>query len=110
MYKAHFQKSFAGRIQSKKKSEKQKIKVFEQGVKKILSGKIQGTRFLKGPLRGKRCLRLPMDLRIVFAICEECIRLRHQGFNDCENCQEISSNPKTAVFFYAWDRKNDYRL
>jgi len=110
MYKPHFQKSFRDRIKSKKKSDIQKVKIFKEGVQKILSGQIQGTHFLKGELRGKRTLHLSMDLRIIFAICGECLRLGHKQYNDCEDCDTVSTDKNTAVFFYAWDRKDDYRL
>lgn len=110
LYEPYYQKAFTKRITSKKKTEKQKVQVFKEGVEKILAGKIQGTKFLHGEsLRGKRRLVLPDDLRIVFAICEECKRLGHQEFNQCNACSTISSK-NSAVFFYALDRAKGYKL
>ncbi len=46
---------------------------------------------LQGPLKGKRKHRVG-NLRIVFAICEECRELGHDSINNCVDCDNMPDN------------------
>jgi mRNA-degrading endonuclease RelE of RelBE toxin-antitoxin system len=50
-------------------------------------------------LRGKRSVRVTRNIRIVFAVCEECLRrgFKRRGFNDCASCTK--EEPDDIVVF-----------
>jgi hypothetical protein len=50
-------------------------------------------------LRGKRSVCVTRNLRIVFAVCEECLLrgFKRQGFNDCAGCTK--EEPDDIVVF-----------
>jgi mRNA-degrading endonuclease RelE of RelBE toxin-antitoxin system len=50
-------------------------------------------------LRGKRSVRVTRNIRIVFAVCEECLLrgFKRRGFNDCADCTK--EEPDDIVVF-----------
>jgi len=54
-------------------------------------------------LRGKRRRHVSGNYVLVYAICDECIKLGHQKFNNCNIC---NGAPQKRVIFFAfgkWD-------
>jgi len=90
---------------NRKKLEKKDAHI-KDNIKKVYERLSQdpysGTMFLTGTFRGKRKIRfMGKKLRITFAICEECRRLGHKGFNNCVDCEHIPDNAVKifGVFF-----------
>ena len=50
-------------------------------------------------LRGKRSVRVTRNIRIVFAVCEECLLrgFKRRGFNDCAGCTK--EEPDDIIIF-----------
>ena len=106
MYEARFTKQFEKIINSTKKKDITRVRAVKAGVDKILEHPELNDGPLKGPLAGKRKLRVG-DFRIVFAMCAECRETGHIHMNDCEFCCEASD--RTIVFFDAQLRRKAYR-
>lgn len=64
----------------------------EEKIQDLVNDPWHNTKFLKGQYRGKRKLWLNNRDRLVFAICEECRELKHQIYNQCENCDIVPEN------------------
>lgn len=104
-YKIVKQKSYVNRL---KKKDANKLAIFAKGERRLEKIPYHNTGFLTGRLRGKRRLRLPQKLRVVFAICEECREKGHIEFNKCNDCSHRDG--KTVVLFFALDRAEDYKV
>jgi mRNA-degrading endonuclease RelE of RelBE toxin-antitoxin system len=55
--------------------------------------------------KGKRSLRKG-DYRILFAVCEECVKLREVDINRCKSCQSHGTND--VMIFTVGHRKKIY--
>ena len=56
-------------------------------------------------LRGKRRRHVSGNYVLIYTICDECILLKHQVFNNCANiCDETL---KKRVIFFAFDKWDD---
>ena len=93
---------FCGSLCDKNKPE---YDILRDRFHNLLENPYNNTKFLKGPLRGKRSDRNG-NIRFVFAVCEECRKLNHGQLNLCANCGENPDN--TIIFFAAGPRKNIY--
>ena len=54
-------------------------------------------------LRGKRRRHVSGKYVVIYAVCDECIKLEHQKFNQCSIC---NGKPQKRVIFFAighWD-------
>ena len=96
VYEPRFTKQFEKIISSTKKKDIERVRAAKTGVDKILEHPELNDGPLKGPLPGKRKLRVG-DFRIVFAMCAECRQTGHTQANDCEFCNE--TDDRTIVFF-----------
>jgi len=56
-------------------------------------------------LRGKRRRHVGGKYIIIYAICDECMLLKHQKFNNCVNICNVAI--KKRVIFFAFDKWND---
>lgn len=75
----------------KKLSKKNRILVTEK-LKQFQDNPEHFSTFLKGPLAGKRKVRVKKDLRVVLAICRECRQFGHRDKNNCADCCEHGDN------------------
>jgi mRNA-degrading endonuclease RelE of RelBE toxin-antitoxin system len=78
----YFQKDFASLAQLDIK------KRISDAVVELTKNPYHNTKGLTGDLAGQRSYRKG-DIRILFAICEECRKLNHQNKNACIDCDEI---------------------
>ena len=69
-------------------SDKKRI---AKSIEKLSSNPYHNTPHLKGNLQGRRKYRAG-NLRIVFAICEECQKLEHNKINNCIDCDDLPEN------------------
>jgi mRNA-degrading endonuclease YafQ of YafQ-DinJ toxin-antitoxin module len=58
---------------------------------------IPKTYFLHGDLFGKRSFHVSEKIRIIYAYCKLCRRLKHLGFNNCQGCENMDD--ETVIFF-----------
>lgn len=65
----------------------------------------ESKRLVSPEFRGKRSLRKG-DLRIIFAVCEECRALGEVHINNCENCNEHRTSD--VIIFVCGHRKHIY--
>ena len=96
VYEPRFTKQFEKTINSTKKKHNERVRAAKAGVDKILHHPELNDGPLRGPLAGKRKLRLG-NFRIIFAMCAECRQTGHVQANDCEFCNE--TDDRTIVFF-----------
>lgn len=56
-------------------------------------------------LRGKRRRHVSGNYVLIYAICDECILLKHQIFNNCVDI--CDGTPKKRIIFFAFDKWDD---
>ena len=101
MYKPIFRSHFDKDIKKlRRKNKKDVIKLIEVAINDYLKhDPYKNSKSLTGLYLGKRKYKKRYnqnELRVVFAICEECKSLNHQRFNSCNDCQEHDDN--TLIF------------
>lgn len=70
----------------------------ESKIKEILLDPYHYRDFGKGIYRGKKKVRLNRRDRLFFVVCEECRKLRHKYYNQCNDCDETPD--KTVKFAF----------
>ena len=108
MYSPEYSKLFQKVVSSTKKKDRLFIREIQNAVKKLLRNPYNNDSWLKYEWAGKHKKKVggPSGYRIIFAICEECIRMGHQKLNQCEFCP--GQERKVVVFFHAFRRSQGY--
>ena len=88
MYDVYLTTDFEKKL---KKFDGRNKKRITKSIEKLSSNPYHNTTHLKGNFQGKRKYRAG-DLRIVFAICEECQKLQHNRINNCIDCDDLPEN------------------
>ena len=86
--------------QLKKLRDPIRMKRIKRKVDEIVEFPYRDIRFGAGRWRGKREERVGYD-RLMFAVCEQCRKEKHQLYNNCHNCQNKPNN--TVRFFETVD-------
>jgi len=69
----------------------QVVKRVHRGINDLHEDPYRRSKQLHGNLKGKRKHR-EGNLRIEFAVCEECRKLRHDKINKCIDCGDMPEN------------------
>ena len=102
-YRSHFTKDIKN---FRRKKDKKSINIIQKGIENLLlPDPYNNSESLTGPLKGKRKYK-KSDVRIIFAICEECRKLGHTPLNGCNDCSSYEDN--TLMFFKTGLRGNIY--
>lgn len=72
---------------------------FEKKKNYILQNPLHLGEPLKGNLSGLRSFPIQRNFIIIFIICEECRRLKHEEINGCLKCGEIPDNSVIFLLF-----------
>ena len=97
-YNQDFTDKFSDQL--RKLRDKVRVKRINDKVLEILNAPYRDIRFGAGRWRGKREERTGDD-RIMFAVCGQCRKEKHQEYNNCLNCKNIPDN--TIRFFETID-------
>lgn len=73
------------------KTDDQIVRRIHKGISDLYENPYQISEQLHGDLKGKRKHR-EGNLRIEFAICEECRKLGHDTINKCVDCGDMPEN------------------
>lgn len=108
MYSAKYSQLFEEIISSTKKKDIHFVGGIKEGVQKLLLSPYNNDSWLKHEYAGKhkKYVAGPSGYRIIFAICEECIRRGDQKLNQCTSCP--GTERKVVVFFDAFRRSEGY--
>lgn len=93
-YVPKYTKHFKRQIRKLDKKLKQRIK---QKIEDLRQDPYHNAPFAKGQWKGKRHIYINRTDRLLFAICEECRKEKHQAFNGCSDCDQLPEN--TFVVF-----------
>jgi mRNA-degrading endonuclease RelE of RelBE toxin-antitoxin system len=88
-YKKDFTDKFDKQL--RKLGDPIRVKRIRQKVDEIIEFPYRNIRFGVGRWRGKREERVGDD-RLMFAVCEQCRKEKHQSYNNCDNCENIANN------------------
>jgi len=106
MYKRHYTKKFWRKYKRFKKKNSIATRKIGKAINILSSEPKKNSTHLKANLKGKRSHR-EGDLRVIFAICEECRKLNHVKYNSCAYCNSYSNN--NLMFFDMDYRSRAYR-
>lgn len=88
VYEIYLTSKFGKSIKKMDAHTKQRI---EKSINDLSNDPYRKSEYLRGKLKGRRKHRMG-DLRIVFAICEECRELGHHTINNCIDCDDLPKN------------------
>jgi mRNA-degrading endonuclease RelE of RelBE toxin-antitoxin system len=91
--------------QLKKLGDKMRVKRIKETAEAIVEDPYHNVEFGVGKFRGKREERAWRGDRIIFTVCEQCKKLKHQEFNPCASCDDV---PENTITFWEIIDDHDY--
>lgn len=103
MYELKYTEGFFKKIEKWNRKNKKSVEIIEKRINKNTfksNPRKNSIHLIEPRLKGKRRIKLANDLRVIYALCDECVEMNHMPYNGCAFC---NGEPNKWIILFDFD-------